>query len=87
MANLTSTAFHALIDAGAGEEVAAMRLVVLGGEAARPEKLAELAPPRPAFVNAYGPTECSGVVTYHRLSQDLSSYAERPVPLGEPVAR
>ncbi len=86
MANLTSTAFHALIDAGAGPEVGGMRLVVLGGEAARPEKLMELAPPRPAFVNAYGPTECSGVVTWHRLAEDLSAYAGRSVPLGEPVA-
>jgi amino acid adenylation domain-containing protein len=86
LANLTSTAFHALIDAGAGGELAGMRLVVLGGEATRPEKLMELAPPRPAFVNAYGPTECSGVVTYHRLAEELSSYAGRSVPLGEPIA-
>jgi amino acid adenylation domain-containing protein len=86
MANLTSTAFHALIDAGAGDEVAGMRLVVLGGEATRPQKLMELGSPRPAFVNAYGPTECSGVVTYHRLADDLSSYAGRSVPLGEPIA-
>jgi len=86
LANLTSTAFHALIDAGPEGELASMRLVVLGGEATRPEKLLELAPPRPAFVNAYGPTECSGVVTYHRLARDLSSYAGRSVPLGEPIA-
>ena len=86
LANLTSTAFHALIDAGAGDALAGMRFVVLGGEAARPEKLLELAPPRPAFANAYGPTECSGVVTHHRLAGDLSSYAGRPVPLGEPIA-
>jgi amino acid adenylation domain-containing protein len=86
LANLTSTAFHALIDAGAGDALAGMRVVVLGGEATRPEKLLELAPPRPAFVNAYGPTECSGVVTCHRLAADLSSYAGRSVPLGEPIA-
>jgi amino acid adenylation domain-containing protein len=86
LANLTSTAFHALIDAAPDGELAGMRLVVLGGEATRPEKLMELAPPRPAFMNAYGPTECSGVVTYHRLAEDLSSYAGRPVPLGEPIA-
>jgi len=86
LANLTSTAFHALVDASSGGELASMRLVVLGGEATRPEKLLELAPPRPAFMNAYGPTECSGVVTYHRLAADLSSYAGRSVPLGDPVA-
>ena len=86
LANLTSTAFHALIDASSGGELASMRLVVLGGEPARPEKLLELGSPRPAFLNAYGPTECSGVVTWHRLAADLSSYAGRSVPLGEPVA-
>ncbi|CAA9320056.1 MAG: Polyketide synthase modules and related proteins, partial [uncultured Gemmatimonadetes bacterium] len=85
LANLTSTAFHALVDASSGGELASMRLVVLGGEPARPEKLLELAPPRPAFMNAYGPTECSGVVTFHRLAAELSSYAGRPVPLGGPV--
>jgi amino acid adenylation domain-containing protein len=85
LANLTSTAFHALIDASAGGELASMRLVVLGGEPARPDKLAELAPPRPAFMIAYGPTECSGVVMYQRIAAELSSYAGRPVPLGDPV--
>jgi amino acid adenylation domain-containing protein len=86
LANLTSTAFHALIDASAGGELAGMRLVVLGGEATRAEKLMELAPPRPAFMNAYGPTECSGVVTCHRLAAELSRYAGGSVPLGRPVA-
>ncbi len=85
LANLTSTAFHALIDASSDNELASMRLVVLGGEPGRPETLLELAPPRPAFMNAYGPTECSGVVTHHRLSAQLPSYAGRPVPLGDPV--
>ncbi|HYW09021.1 MAG TPA: amino acid adenylation domain-containing protein, partial [Longimicrobium sp.] len=84
MMNLTSTAFHALIDASGGGEMAGMRLVVLGGEATRPGKLLELAAPRPEFINAYGPTECSGVVTYHRMSPDLESYGS--VPIGQPVA-
>ncbi|HEU0302475.1 MAG TPA: amino acid adenylation domain-containing protein, partial [Longimicrobium sp.] len=84
--NLTSTAFHALIDAGRGTELAGMRLVVLGGEPARPGKLRELAGPRPEFVNAYGPTECSGVATYHRLSPELESYGGGSAPIGRPLA-
>ncbi|HEX2092175.1 MAG TPA: amino acid adenylation domain-containing protein, partial [Longimicrobiaceae bacterium] len=86
MMNLTPTAFGSLVDAAQGGEMAGMRLVVLVGEAAQPRKLLELPEPRPELVNLYGPTECSGIVTYHRLSPDLASYLTRPVPAGRPIA-
>ncbi len=84
--NMTPTPFHALVDAAADGEALGMRLVALGGEPMRPEKLMELAEPRPAFVNTFGPTECSGAMLYHRVSEDLSSYADGTVPLGKPIA-
>ncbi|HEV2148395.1 MAG TPA: amino acid adenylation domain-containing protein, partial [Longimicrobiaceae bacterium] len=86
MMNLTPTAFGALVDAAHGGELAGMRLVILVGEPAQPRKLLELPELRPALVNLYGPTECSGIVTYHRLSADLSAYLARPVPAGRPIA-
>ncbi len=84
--NLTPTAFGALVDAAQGGELSAMRRVILVGEPAQARKLMELPEPRPEFVNLYGPTECSGITTFHRLSPDLERYLERPVPAGRPIA-
>ncbi|HEX8429712.1 MAG TPA: AMP-binding protein, partial [Longimicrobium sp.] len=86
MMNLTSTAFHALTDADEGGELGGVRTVVLGGEAPQPGRLLEMPEPRPEFVNAYGPTECSGIVSFHRMDARLERYAARPVPLGRPDA-
>ena len=87
--NLTPTAFNALIEADRAGTMAGalgrMRTVILVGEAVQPRKLLELPEPRPALVNLYGPTECSGIVTYHRLSADLTNYLDRPVPAGRPI--
>jgi amino acid adenylation domain-containing protein len=86
MMNLTPTAFGALIDAAKNGELSGMRQVILVGEAVQPRKLLELPEPRPALVNLYGPTECSGIVTFHRLSAGLEQYLDRPVPAGRPIA-
>ena len=86
MMNLTPTAFGALVEAAGGGELSGMRLVILVGEAVQPRKLLELPEPRPELVNLYGPTECSGIVTYHRMGAELGSYLARPVPAGRPIA-
>ncbi|HEX2080603.1 MAG TPA: non-ribosomal peptide synthase/polyketide synthase [Longimicrobium sp.] len=83
--NLTPTAFQSLVEADRDGALARMRTVVLVGEAVQPRKLMELPEPRPALVNLYGPTECSGIVTYHRLDAELTRYLERPVPAGRPI--
>ncbi|HEX6037835.1 non-ribosomal peptide synthetase, partial [Longimicrobium sp.] len=84
--NCTPSAFQALVEADAGGgALAKLRTAVLVGEAVQPRKLMELPEPRPALVNLYGPTECSGIMTYHRLSRDLSVYLEQPVPVGRPI--
>jgi amino acid adenylation domain-containing protein len=85
MMNLTPTAFGALVDAAKDGELSAMRQVILVGEPVQPRKLLELPEPRPALVNLYGPTECSGIVTFHRLSAGLEPYLDRPVPAGRPI--
>ncbi|HEX6913580.1 MAG TPA: amino acid adenylation domain-containing protein, partial [Longimicrobium sp.] len=84
--NMTPTPFHALIDADAEGQGVPLRLVSLGGEPFRPDKLSELPEPRPSFVNTFGPTECSGCMLFHRASADLGSYGDGPVPLGRPIA-
>ncbi|HET7460393.1 MAG TPA: amino acid adenylation domain-containing protein, partial [Longimicrobium sp.] len=83
--NLTPTAFQALAEADRGGALGAMRTVILVGEAVQPRPLLRLPGPRPDFVNLYGPTECSGIMAWHRLSRDLSRYLERPVPVGRPI--
>jgi len=86
MMNLTPSGFHALIDANTNGELRGLRRVVLGGEPIQPTRLLELPEPRPEFVNGYGPTECTGVITYHRMSSDLERYRNRCVPIGKPIS-
>ncbi|TCK33795.1 amino acid adenylation domain-containing protein [Paraburkholderia sp. BL8N3] len=83
--NLSPSAFHALIDADTGHDLSRLRRVVLGGEPIQAAKLAAIAAPRPVFINSYGPTECSDVAGWHRLSADLDAYRDTPVPLGRPI--
>ncbi len=86
MMNLTPTAFGALVEASRGAELGGMRRIVLVGEPAQARTLLQLPEPRPELVNLYGPTECSGITTYHRLATDLTRYLDRPVPAGRPIA-
>ncbi|MBB4636056.1 non-ribosomal peptide synthetase [Longimicrobium terrae] len=85
LVNCTPSAFQALVEADADGALAGLRTAVLVGEAVQPRKLMELPEPRPELVNLYGPTECSGIVTYHRLAPDLSIYLTEPVPVGRPI--
>ncbi|HEU0052215.1 MAG TPA: amino acid adenylation domain-containing protein, partial [Longimicrobium sp.] len=85
LVNLTPSAFQALRAADGEGALARLRTVVLVGEPVQPRALLEMPEPRPEFVNLYGPTECSGITTYHRLSRDLARYLERPVPVGRPI--
>ncbi|HEU0054673.1 MAG TPA: non-ribosomal peptide synthetase, partial [Longimicrobium sp.] len=85
LVNCTPSAFKALAEADADGALAGLRTAVLVGEPVRPRELMELPEPRPELVNLYGPTECSGIMTFHRLSRDLSIYLTEPVPVGRPI--
>ncbi len=62
------------------------RLLVLGGEAARPEWVAALARAGDcAVVNHYGPTETTVGVLTHPASRPASSAGGASVPLGRPL--
>ncbi|MCY0944317.1 non-ribosomal peptide synthetase [Streptomyces antarcticus] len=75
---------HALA-AGVAELPAAVRTVVIGGEAALPERVAQwcraVDPDRVRLLNTYGPTEATVVATV----ADLSRHPGGPVPIGEPL--
>ena len=83
--NLTPSALHALIDADSENRLGDLRRIVLGGEPIQVSQLLRIPEPRPEFVNGYGPTECSGVVAFHKLSRRLSGDAGASVPLGRPI--
>ncbi|HEU4881110.1 MAG TPA: amino acid adenylation domain-containing protein, partial [Longimicrobium sp.] len=85
LVNCTPSAFQAIAEADAEGVLAGLRTAVLVGEAVQPRKLMELPEPRPELVNLYGPTECSGIMTWHRLARDLSIYLTEPVPVGRPI--
>ncbi|MFF4323661.1 amino acid adenylation domain-containing protein [Streptomyces sp. NPDC001568] len=75
---------HALAT-GIAELPPRLRTVVIGGEAALPERVAQwcavVDPERVRLWNTYGPTEATVVATV----ADLSRYAGGPVPIGAPL--
>jgi len=81
--NCTPSAFYPLVDRGQWEQLASLRWVFLGGE---PIAMARLAPWRASagcharLVNTYGPTECTDVVSFHRLDGEMGAPVGRPLP-------
>ncbi|MCX4696224.1 non-ribosomal peptide synthetase [Streptomyces sp. NBC_01408] len=75
---------HALA-AGIATLPPTLRTVVIGGEAALPERVAQwcraVDGERVRLLNTYGPTEATVVATV----ADLSRYGGGPVPIGEPL--
>ena len=88
--NCTPSAFYPLLEAAQRKgfsELASLRCLFLGGEPISVSLLSEWIN-SPAFkadiVNTYGPTECTDICAFHRLS-NFQQYLEAPVPIGEPV--
>ncbi|QHE95541.1 amino acid adenylation domain-containing protein [Pseudomonas cannabina pv. alisalensis] len=84
--NLSPSAFNALINANDSRQLDSIRRVVLGGEPVQFARLEMLPEPRPEFINSYGPTECSDVVAWHRLVEDIDCYRSSVFPIGRPIA-
>ncbi|WP_159882307.1 non-ribosomal peptide synthetase [Paenibacillus puerhi] len=88
--NGTPIAFYPLLDETAVEDyrsLGSLRYVFLGGEPIAADKLVPWAASalcRAEVVNTYGPTECTDVTVYSRLT-DLPALAGKPVPIGRPV--
>ena len=87
--NCAPSAFYSLVepcDAARGKQLQSLKMVYLGGEAIRLSALNPwLALPTTAaqVVNSYGPTECTDVVSYHKLAQVHSE--QQTIPIGAPV--
>ncbi|MFE4590135.1 amino acid adenylation domain-containing protein [Streptomyces laurentii] len=88
--NQTPSAFEQLVDADEGPTTGALRYVVFGGEALRPERLrpwtARYGFDQPALVNMYGITETTVHVTYHRLTPADLADPRRGGVIGNPLA-
>ncbi|MCF5710655.1 amino acid adenylation domain-containing protein, partial [Pseudomonas syringae] len=84
--NLSPSAFNTLIDANDSRQLDSIRRVILGGEPIQVARLEMLPEPRPEFINSYGPTECSDVVAWHRLVDDIDCYRSSVFPIGRPIA-
>lgn len=87
--NCTPSHFYGVVDASTDElaRLTSLRLVVLGGEAIDLGRLESwFNDPRltAEIVNSYGPTECTDVVIYHRLSEADRNSGD-PIPLGRPI--
>ncbi|MCM3268071.1 non-ribosomal peptide synthetase [Paenibacillus elgii] len=89
--NGTPSAFYPLLDitasAGYGA-LATLRYVFLGGEPIAADRLTAWTASeacRSEVVNTYGPTECTDVTVYGRLT-NMPSLVGKPVPIGRPVA-
>ncbi|MFP3939611.1 MAG: amino acid adenylation domain-containing protein [Thermoanaerobaculia bacterium] len=86
VADLPTAWWHELAaEAARGRAVPeALRLVIIGGEAAQPGAVADWASAGPVatLVNTYGPTEATVVTT----AAELEAPGERRVPIGRPLA-
>ncbi|MGF7034182.1 amino acid adenylation domain-containing protein [Paenibacillus mucilaginosus] len=88
--NGTPSAFYPLLqetEAQGYAGLSTLRHVFLGGEAIAADKLAAWTQSpscRAQVVNTYGPTECTDVTVFSRLT-DMKSLAGKPVPIGRPV--
>ncbi len=79
-------AVAAALRAGEASLPAAVRLVIIGGERALPERMADwraAVDPAVRLVNTYGPTEATVVATRHEVGAGDDDAAE--VPIGRPI--
>jgi amino acid adenylation domain-containing protein/non-ribosomal peptide synthase protein (TIGR01720 family) len=75
----------AAVDCGGLELPAELRLVVIGGERALPERWAAWGKTGVRLVNSYGPTEATIAATVYEHPGPGAAAPEREVPIGRPL--
>jgi len=89
--NCTPSAFYPLVESAAGTlrgHLASLRCVFLGGEPINARRLAPwlLANNfRCTIVNTYGPTECTDICAFHRLTREDFLENAAPAPIGRAI--
>ena len=88
--NCTPSAFYPLLEVaekGTLTELASLRCLFLGGEPISVSLLRDWINStsfKTEIINTYGPTECTDICAFHRLS-NFDQYLESPVPVGRPI--
>ncbi|MDI9916926.1 non-ribosomal peptide synthetase [Rhodococcus sp. IEGM 1379] len=81
VANMSPSAFEAVVDADVDGVLSGLDVVFLGGEPIQVSRLAAVMDSGVRVVNSYGPTEASDVVSFREASVgDISG-----VPIGSPI--
>ncbi|MDQ6893669.1 MAG: amino acid adenylation domain-containing protein [Acidobacteriota bacterium] len=90
--DLPTAYWHELVSVASAEGLSLpepLRLIVIGGERALPERFAQwgdLAGDRVGLINAYGPTEATVAATFWEAPRENRPEAARTVPIGRPIA-
>lgn len=88
--SLTPSAFYPVLEETEKlnfSKLSTLRHVFLGGEPILANRLVEWSVSsnfNAVIVNTYGPTECTDITVFKRLS-DLHEYVDKPMPIGRPV--
>jgi amino acid adenylation domain-containing protein len=85
--NCAPNAFYPLAEEeGSPQELASLRLVVLGGEPINLKRLERWITSgdfHAEIVNSYGPTECTDIAAWYRIEEPVK-YIGRNIPIGKP---
>ncbi len=81
VANMSPSAFEAVVDSDEESALSVLDVVFLGGESIRLNRLGSLLSGGVRLVNSYGPTEASDVVSFHVVT----AHDTVSVPIGAPV--
>lgn len=86
--HLAPSSLYLILQAGqAGEQLASLRHLFIGGEALSTARVVEWAKGKGAacnLIHQYGVAECTDVATCHRMV-DYATYLTDGIPMGEPV--
>ncbi|MBT7411081.1 MAG: amino acid adenylation domain-containing protein, partial [Methylococcales bacterium] len=87
--NCAPSAIYPIIDHCADDQQAlsSLKQLILGGESIQPNRLINwLQNPEChcQIINTYGPTECTDVVSYFRVT-DMEAYQDKAIPIGRPI--
>ncbi|MDQ2869940.1 MAG: non-ribosomal peptide synthetase [Acidobacteriota bacterium] len=89
--DLPTSYWHEIVAVGVAGGLSlpeSLRLVVIGGEKARPERFDQwrrMAGDRIRLINAYGPTEATVAATFWEAGADAGESSTRTVPIGRPL--
>src|SRR6185295_2466605 len=76
-----------IIDTAGPGALASLRKILLGGEALSWSRVAKFAReyPQADIINSYGPTECTDVVSFHKVLTPANDDDGVVIPLGRPI--